>query len=972
MNVVEVLKKIFLFGVTLSLAASGHLRAQSSSCPDCVECPRKLTLSAASLEARNSGGAQGGTINRIDIEAYDDCSGATLHVEDQIAGMPFFCPVKVIARDTAGNVIPTYTGPIDIRIGGDASLCTNALLTTKSISSTRSSIGVVRETIQPVDSGMACFRRLCIEKAGRGYYLKTSDPSAVLQSATSNSFNVNPAAPAKLAFYTQPPSVTVACRTLSAMRATCPSGFVLENSGTSLVVQIQDRYGNHNTDFDATVILSIDTFTPHVAGSPSSSGTIAVATSSNGEVRFTNLRFLRAGRYVLRAAGGGYNDALSAAFDVQPAAMAALAFSELPATAACAQALSPGVAVTAYDAYGNQVATTTTISLTVDGSILLSGDTSLPTSTIGTALFHNLVMRGAAGNYRLTASQPGGVTTSAMIRLLAGRADVTQSTIEALSTANAEVGGHTLKFKVRKRDACGNVTTRSSLELKLTDSGSGGAGIDISSIAPGQSSAVLSYTSGTRAGLSVAGLNATLAGSDIAGSPITLDQFAATAASLRSTLTGSSAGVQVGSKRLTFELDKLDMYGNATTRGFLDLILVDRGSGGARITSTTPGVRTFVPGSFLTAEDGLQSAAITYVSGTSAGAAVAEITAEIGPLNNILGSPIVIDQFAGPAVATHSGIQGSSAVIAISAGTNLLFFSALMRDRFNNPTTSGSIDISLTDNGAGTSASLTTENNHDGSYTLTYASGENTGVAIASISAAMAGIDIEGSPLAIDQISGPTAVHVKIALQGALKGNGSGAIMETGLNSVGLLPLTDPYGASVTLATMPAAIVDWVRLELRRATNGAAIAVTSALLHSDGRIVGTDGSSQLLFAAADLSPARYYIVIRHRNHLAIMSAERASISPAASSLYDFTAAQSRAYRSYHDAMVEDGVFALYSGDADISAGQQGIINASDRVKVRNASGTTGYLQEDISLDGIVTAPDRVLVRNNSFRGTQVP
>ena len=63
-------------------------------------------------------------------------------------------------------------------------------------------------------------------------------------------------------------------------------------------------------------------------------------------------------------------------------------------------------------------------------------------------------------------------------------------------------------------------------------------------------------------------------------------------------------------------------------------------------------------------------------------------------------------------------------------------------------------------------------------------------------------------------------------------------------------------------------------------------------LKSDGTIVDTDGTSPVQFTG--LSAGNYYIVIRHRNHLAIMSASAIPLS-SSSALYDFTTAQSQAY-----------------------------------------------------------------------------
>ncbi len=65
-------------------------------------------------------------------------------------------------------------------------------------------------------------------------------------------------------------------------------------------------------------------------------------------------------------------------------------------------------------------------------------------------------------------------------------------------------------------------------------------------------------------------------------------------------------------------------------------------------------------------------------------------------------------------------------------------------------------------------------------------------------------------------------------------------------------------------------IIDWVVVELRDKTNSATILATrSALLRKDGSVVShLDGSSPVQFSIA---PDDYYVSIRHRNHLGVMT-----------------------------------------------------------------------------------------------------
>ncbi len=66
------------------------------------------------------------------------------------------------------------------------------------------------------------------------------------------------------------------------------------------------------------------------------------------------------------------------------------------------------------------------------------------------------------------------------------------------------------------------------------------------------------------------------------------------------------------------------------------------------------------------------------------------------------------------------------------------------------------------------------------------------------------------------------------------------------------------------------AIVDWVFIELRsKSDNKNVVATRSGLLQRDGDVVDIDGTSSLKFAQTSLDS--FYVVVRHRNHLGVMS-----------------------------------------------------------------------------------------------------
>ena len=111
-------------------------------------------------------------------------------------------------------------------------------------------------------------------------------------------------------------------------------------------------------------------------------------------------------------------------------------------------------------------------------------------------------------------------------------------------------------------------------------------------------------------------------------------------------------------------------------------------------------------------------------------------------------------------------------------------------------------------------------------------------------------------------------VSPKVFLQGPL----SGTTMATALNTNTLIPTTSPYNSTESYTGgFPANAVDWVEVEIR-SDNSATPATShkkSAILLNDGTVVSPDGSPVCFPEDPGTS---WYIVIQHRNHLGIMTA----------------------------------------------------------------------------------------------------
>ncbi len=214
-----------------------------------------------------------------------------------------------------------------------------------------------------------------------------------------------------------------------------------------------------------------------------------------------------------------------------------------------------------------------------------------------------------------------------------------------------------------------------------------------------------------------------------------------------------------------------------------------------------------------------------------------------------------------------------------------------------------------------------------------------------------------------------------------LEGPFSAGSMSTALLTGSLIPLSQPYNVAPfnyagteTVVSIPANVVDWVLVELRSGTTGATKrGERAAFLKNDGTLLETDGTTGVWESAAVASgyDLTSYVVIRHRNHLAVMSA--AGMAMPNASAYDFTTAQVNAYtvgpNPMKDLLGNATVFGMYCGDTDGS----GVVDVLDRNNTwnnRNASNL--YSGDDTDLSGVVDVLDRNNTWNNRNLTSQVP
>ena len=221
----------------------------------------------------------------------------------------------------------------------------------------------------------------------------------------------------------------------------------------------------------------------------------------------------------------------------------------------------------------------------------------------------------------------------------------------------------------------------------------------------------------------------------------------------------------------------------------------------------------------------------------------------------------------------------------------------------------------------------------------------------------------------IKLIAKPLLVNLKVFLEGPYSGGGA---MTTELNTQGLIPKYQPfkvapwnYFGTEAAATFPQNVVDWVMIELRSDLT-TIVSKRAGLLLSDGSVVDIDGTSPVKFK--NVSDGNYYVVVRHRNHLAIMTSAAISLSSSSSVLYDFTTSQSQAYGTNPMLDLGGGVLGMYSADGNKDGG----IYGEDYILYQTSQGEEGFRIEDYNLDGGIYGEDYILYQLNQGKETWVP
>jgi len=203
----------------------------------------------------------------------------------------------------------------------------------------------------------------------------------------------------------------------------------------------------------------------------------------------------------------------------------------------------------------------------------------------------------------------------------------------------------------------------------------------------------------------------------------------------------------------------------------------------------------------------------------------------------------------------------------------------------------------------------------------------------------------------------------KVFLQGRYQADVNN--MTTSLNDGGHIPLSSPYSeAARTVASIPNGATDWMLIQLRSNYDGAVVSQQSVFLKADGSLVEPDGTAENI-GLLNVVNGNYYILLRHQNHLAVMSAAAQALNRTGATLYDFSIG-ANLYGSAGATLLEENVYGMWSGDIN----QDGQITTSDYTLWYNSAraGDSGYQITDVNGDGQVTTSDYTIWYNNARAG----
>ncbi|WP_420573987.1 hypothetical protein [Kordia sp.] len=233
----------------------------------------------------------------------------------------------------------------------------------------------------------------------------------------------------------------------------------------------------------------------------------------------------------------------------------------------------------------------------------------------------------------------------------------------------------------------------------------------------------------------------------------------------------------------------------------------------------------------------------------------------------------------------------------------------------------------------------------------------------------------------------------KVFLQGASLNPNTGeeTLMRDDLRVSGLISETSPYADGATISelvrttdNLENSMVDWVWVELRNTNNPRNIvAAQSAILQRDGDIVSTSDDLMTPVTFNAIPADKYHVVIKHRNHLGIMTASRIALKQGATTI-DFTNANNQitfGSNAQTTSGMQANKIAMWAGNVngdqmvqysgtnpDTPAILSTVLNDAGNFLNFPTYSVNGYKTDDLNMDGNTqysgTTPDTPVILQN--------
>lgn len=245
-----------------------------------------------------------------------------------------------------------------------------------------------------------------------------------------------------------------------------------------------------------------------------------------------------------------------------------------------------------------------------------------------------------------------------------------------------------------------------------------------------------------------------------------------------------------------------------------------------------------------------------------------------------------------------------------------------------------------------------------------------------------------------DYLDAETTPFVKVKVTALLQGpyNYGTGLMNDTLRRASYLPRKQPYASiqqssgftnsatvyrpflykgtevlvdSLYIRSDEAALVDWVLIELRDATDPTKrVSMKAAVVQRQGTIVNAaTGSEEVVLS--NVKPGNYYVAVDHRNHLGVMTATPITLSASEVTTIDFSDPKVAVYGGANARAVYKGKALMRGGDVNHSNSLDSKLTTSDVATVQgvvlmlpsNEDTNTsyvmrGYYATDVNMDGV--------------------